>query len=158
MSISKYYILGVYLKIYLDVCCLNRPFDDHTQDKIRLESEAVVTILTNMENKKWQMIGSDIINYEISRISNPDRKKKVIIISKISTQHINLNDSVINRAKAIEKHNIKSMDALHLASAEQEKVDIFLTTDQDLITKCSLQSSKIKIKVQNPVNWLMEVL
>ena len=30
------------MKIYLDVCCLNRPFDDQTQDRIHLESEAVV--------------------------------------------------------------------------------------------------------------------
>ena len=146
------------MKIYLDVCCLNRPFDDHTQDKIRLESEAVVTILTNIESKKWQMIGSDIINYEISRILNPDRKKKVKIISKISTQHIKLNDSIINRARAIERCSIKSMDALHLASAEQGKIDILLTTDQDLIKKYSQKSSIIRIKVQNPVNWLMEVL
>ena len=28
--------------IYLDVCCLNRPFDDQTQERIRLESEAVL--------------------------------------------------------------------------------------------------------------------
>ena len=28
------------MKIYLDVCCLNRPFDDHGQAKIYLESEA----------------------------------------------------------------------------------------------------------------------
>lgn len=26
--------------IYLDVCCLNRPFDDQTQERIFLEAEA----------------------------------------------------------------------------------------------------------------------
>jgi hypothetical protein len=31
--------------IYLDVCCLNRPFDDQTQERIRLEAEAVLHIL-----------------------------------------------------------------------------------------------------------------
>jgi hypothetical protein len=30
------------LRIYLDACCLNRPFDDQTQERIRLESEAVL--------------------------------------------------------------------------------------------------------------------
>jgi len=25
------------MKIYLDVCCLNRPFDDQVQDRVRLE-------------------------------------------------------------------------------------------------------------------------
>jgi len=26
------------MKVYLDACCLNRPFDDQSQDRIRLES------------------------------------------------------------------------------------------------------------------------
>ena len=32
-------------KIYFDTCCLNRPFDDQTQTRIRLEAEAVLAIL-----------------------------------------------------------------------------------------------------------------
>jgi len=27
------------MKVYLDVCCLNKPFDDQTHDRIRLERE-----------------------------------------------------------------------------------------------------------------------
>ncbi|MGQ0592841.1 MAG: PIN domain-containing protein, partial [Gammaproteobacteria bacterium] len=26
-------------RIYLDACCLNRPFDDQQQDRVRLEAE-----------------------------------------------------------------------------------------------------------------------
>jgi hypothetical protein len=33
------------VKIYLDVSCLNRPFDDQGQVRIRLETEAVTIIL-----------------------------------------------------------------------------------------------------------------
>ena len=32
-------------RIYLDVCCLNRPFDDQAQERVRLESEAVKSVL-----------------------------------------------------------------------------------------------------------------
>jgi hypothetical protein len=28
--------------LYLDICCLKRPFDDQAQPRIRLESEAVL--------------------------------------------------------------------------------------------------------------------
>jgi len=38
--------------VYLDVCCLNRPFDDQTQDRIHLESEAVLLILKHIENEE----------------------------------------------------------------------------------------------------------
>lgn len=33
------------MKLYLDNCCYNRPFDDQTQDRIHLESEAVLALL-----------------------------------------------------------------------------------------------------------------
>ena len=33
-------------RVYFDACCLNRPFDDQTQDRIRLESEAVLLIMS----------------------------------------------------------------------------------------------------------------
>ncbi|MBE2197400.1 MAG: hypothetical protein IAE79_02240 [Anaerolinea sp.] len=27
------------MRVYLDVCCLNRPFDDQSQERIQLEAE-----------------------------------------------------------------------------------------------------------------------
>lgn len=42
------------LQIYLDVCCLNRPFDDQRQDRVRLESEAILLILAHCEAGGWQ--------------------------------------------------------------------------------------------------------
>ena len=33
-------------KIYMDVYCFNRPFDDQTQDRIRLEAEAILLYIT----------------------------------------------------------------------------------------------------------------
>jgi hypothetical protein len=55
------------MKIYLDVCCLNRPFDDQTQHRIRLESEAVIAILDCCQSKDWQLVGSEVIDFEISQ-------------------------------------------------------------------------------------------
>ena len=39
-------------RIYLDVCCLNRPFDDQNQPRIRLESEAILIILAQYEREQ----------------------------------------------------------------------------------------------------------
>ena len=39
------------MKLYLDVSCLNRPFDDQTPTRIRLESEAISVIF---ERIGWQ--------------------------------------------------------------------------------------------------------
>ncbi len=146
------------MRIYLDVCCLNRPFDDHTQDKIRLESEAVLTILSHVSSGSWQMIGSDVISFEISKTPDPDRIKRVRLLANLSKKQISLNKELINRARIIEGLKVKPIDALHLACAEEGNVDVFLTTDQELIAKCRKNQEKIRIKVSNPVKWLMEVL
>jgi hypothetical protein len=58
------------MKIYLDVCCLNRPFDDQAKDRIRLESEAILTIFNRSQTENWILIGRDILNV---RIGNPVR-------------------------------------------------------------------------------------
>lgn len=39
------------MKIYLNVCCLNRPFDDQTQTRIHLEAEAVLSIIQSVETE-----------------------------------------------------------------------------------------------------------
>jgi hypothetical protein len=33
------------MRIYLDMCCLKRPFDDQSQPRIRLETEAALALL-----------------------------------------------------------------------------------------------------------------
>ena len=58
------------MKIYFDVCCLNRPYDDQTQGRIHLESEAVITILRHMESEEWFLVSSGVVSYEISRTSD----------------------------------------------------------------------------------------
>jgi hypothetical protein len=33
------------MRVYLDMCCLKRPFDDQSQPRVRLEAEAVLSLL-----------------------------------------------------------------------------------------------------------------
>ena len=53
------------MRIYLDVCCLNRPFDDQTQDRIHLESEAVILILKRVRSGNWEWISSEAVDFEV---------------------------------------------------------------------------------------------
>jgi len=49
-------------KIYLDVCCFNRPFDDQTQERIKLETEAILLILKRFELGQWQWVSSETMD------------------------------------------------------------------------------------------------
>ncbi|ACB52203.1 hypothetical protein cce_2855 [Crocosphaera subtropica ATCC 51142] len=55
------------MKVCLDVCCLNRPLDDLTQERIKLEAEAINMILNYCTNRLLILINSDAIEFEISK-------------------------------------------------------------------------------------------
>jgi len=144
------------VKIYLDVCCLNRPFDDQSQERIRLESEAVITILGR--SKTLTLLSSEIVDLEISKIPDEDRKQKVSLLSSISEMNIVIDDEIITRAKELNKMGFKSFDALHIACAERGQADALLTTDDHLLKKATSQRKLLKVKIENPLKWLMEDL
>ncbi len=144
------------MRIYLDVCCLNRPFDDQSNERIRLESEAVLIVLERCLDE-WIMIGSEVIDYEISKIPDSERREKVKILASIAREKVVLESEIIKRAKEIEKLGIKAMDALHIACAERAS-NIMLTTDDPLIKKVKENGDKIKVRVMNPVKFVEEVL
>lgn len=146
------------MRIYLDVCCLNRPFDDQTQDRIHLEAEAVLTILKYIEKKRWSMINSDAILYEVNKIPDPERKTKVQFTLFNAKDYVQINEQILRRAKQIQQLGVKSFDALHIACAEASQADIFLTTDDKLLKKVQQFIDKIKVKVNNPLNWIREVI
>ena len=71
---------------------------------------------------------------------------------------IEITEKILNRAEQLEASGFDSYDAIHLASAEQAKVDEFLTTD-DNIPKVSNRNKEVfSFVVENPVKWLEEVL
>ena len=144
------------MRIYLDVCSLNRPFDDHTQDRVRLESEAVITILSRSQTESWILLGSEIIDIEISKIPDDDRMQKVSLLSSISQSYIITDEDTEKRAIELEELDFKSFDALHIACAEKGEADVLLTTDDDLLRKASQNKGILKVKLENPVRWLME--
>jgi len=145
------------IKIYLDACCINRPFDNQSYPRIHLESEAILLLLMYCEKGYLKWIGSDILDYEIEH--TPDLLKKEMIKLIISTTkgHITLNETIRKRANEIQKWKISSFDSLHVASAEYGKIDIFLTTDDKLLSKLKKHRQNLKCKADNPLNWVQEV-
>ncbi len=52
------------MRIYLDNCCFNRPFDDQANIRIRLETEAKLYIQGKIINKEIELAWSYILGYE----------------------------------------------------------------------------------------------
>lgn len=143
------------IRIYMDTCCYNRPFDDQRQERIRIESEAVLLILNRCQIGIWNLIGSEVLDFEISKIKDPVRKYKVSALYSLCHQKIIVNESVRKRALNLQSGGFPALDALHIACAEFG-ADVMLTTDDDLIKFAS--KSVLNVRVENPCIWLMEVL
>lgn len=148
--------MGNDYNIYMDVCCLNRPFDDQSQDRIYFESEAVLTILSHCRSGKWTLTASDVIDSELSRLSNEERAEKVRELYSIAKTKIALTPQAVKLAKSFQQQGLHSFDSLHLAIAELSGQSVLLTTDDKFVRKAS--TLELNITVANPATWLMEVL
>jgi predicted nucleic acid-binding protein len=145
-------------KIYMDVCCLNRPFDNQSQVRVHLESEAILQIIQFSKNGKLNWFNSDVIEFEIDNIENEDKKEKVLTLLELSTSKIELNDGIINKSKDIQKLGLRPLDALHVAVAIFIQVDVFLTTDDKLEKIGKKNKSILGIDIDNPLNWIKNII
>ena len=100
------------MKIYLDNCCLNRPFDDQSNLRVRLESEAIKIILFLCEQKEWLLMSSKVVEFEIANTPDKGRRKELQAINELASSFIETNETIILRAKKFEKLGVQSFDAI----------------------------------------------
>ena len=141
-------------KIYLDTCCLSRPFNDQISIRIRRETKAVEMILKNFSTGDWSWIVSGALTFEVD--NNQDMSQRNEMKYQMADAYINVSISEIERARGreLEKLGFKQLDALHLACAERGNADVFLTTDDRLLRRAKRLSSKLDVQVENPYEWL----
>ena len=145
------------VRIYLDTCCLNRPFDEQAEEKVILETEAILGIIDRCETTNdWFFFSSDVLDDEISQMVHPVKKEKVLALYQSASAHIPLNDEIIRQAEMREWLVLRPFDSLHLACAEFAQADVLLTTDKKFIRQA--KQLKLKTRVANPLVWLMEVM
>ena len=143
-------------KIYLDACCLNRPFDDQSQDRIRLESEAILLILGHVERGDWEWVSSDVVTYELERAPDPERRNQTGMLARQASRVVRVTGEIQNRGGKLAQLGFGSYDALHLAAAEDGRADVFLTTDDRLLRLAWRMAHELRIEVDNPLSWLQK--
>jgi predicted nucleic acid-binding protein len=123
------------LKLYLDNCCFNRPFDDQTQLKIKLEAEAKLFIQKNILTGNYRLVWSYILDFENSQNPFEQRKETIRNWREVASVDISENDQIVKLAEKISKTGIKPKDALHLACAIHAECEYFITTDAKILNK-----------------------
>ena len=146
-------------RIYLNNSALNRPFDDQSQARIKLETEALFQILLDIDIGNSRLILSEVTELENSK--NPYYSVKVRIDELISKADRKIKVTAPTRklAGTFENAALNGMDGLHLAAAIQGKVDFFLTCDDSFLKKAKKVTSDRPIRIMNPIKYVLaEVL
>lgn len=55
------------MRVYLDNCCYNRPFDPQDDLRISLETTAKLQVQAMMKSGDLEYVWSDALDYELSR-------------------------------------------------------------------------------------------
>ena len=142
------------LKIYLDNCCYNRPYDDQSQLSINLEALAKLSIQQEIREGKVDLVTSYILLAE--NAANRFEAKRQDIQAFIDKQtHTFVSETSSSKVKEIAKEimnsGVKLMDACHIACAIIAGCDYFISTDKRLLKYHSNQ-----IKIVNPTTYVLE--
>ncbi len=144
------------ISIYLDVCCLNRPFDDQSQERVRLEAVAVDSILRRIELDEWESVSSEAVQDEIDGDPSLSRRARVQENADLAKRFVVVEIEQLTRAAELRNLGFGPFDALHIACAEHAEVDFLLTTDDRMLRLALRIKEKLKVKVSNPITWLLD--
>ena len=139
------------MKLYLDNCCFNRPFDDQTQLKINLESQAKLAVQQMILSGKHSLVWSYMLEYENNQNPFEIRRSSIVKWKELAECNIVENESVLSIAEFLLEQGIKAKDAIHIACACVAECDYFLTTDIGILKK----NINI-IKIVNPIEFIAE--
>ncbi|WP_295457937.1 PIN domain-containing protein [uncultured Thiodictyon sp.] len=137
------------MRIYLDVCAFNRPFDDQKHIRVRLEAEAKLYVQGKIKAGEVELVWSYILDLENDQ--NPFREKRLAIEEwrKYSIAYITESDEIIDKANEFVRIGLKPKDALHVSSAIAGEAKYFMTTDDKLLKKIAAESQIVAI---NPIS------
>lgn len=142
------------MRVYLDNCVLNRPFDDQSGTRVRTETEAIAVILEYVRSHSIDLVWSSVLDYENERSPISERREAVSQWRSFSIIEIAATENVERHAGKLLDLGIRALDALHIASAAAGSADYFVTTDDKIIKR---KEKVTGIAIVTPIE-LLEIL
>ena len=139
------------MRVYLDNCVYNRPFDDQSNEKVKIESEAIAKILEEVTNQSIELIWSSVIDYENENSPFTERREFVAQWKSYAIVDILATEKVRELSADLLKSGLRTTDALHIAAAMAGSADCFVTTDDGIIKRASRITD---VKILNPFDLL----
>lgn len=143
------------VKIYLDMCCFNRPYDDQTQQRIQFEAVAKLMIQSLIVDGQIDFAWSYVLEFENSKNPFVEKRNTILAFKPFAVEIIRPIPSIETLASNLQGKGLKAYDSLHIACAIYSGCEYFLTVDKKVLNKhCD------DIKITDPViflnQWLKE--
>jgi len=145
------------MRLYLDVCSLNRPYDDQTIDRNRLEAEAIIVIVGRVSHGRYALVSSEIIDWELAACPDLEKADMARETLRLAGAHVVLTPAAVARVQALVGLGFRKLDAMHLACAEAARCDYFVTTDDKLVKRGKAHGKTLAVAVVNPLAFVTEV-
>jgi predicted nucleic acid-binding protein len=139
------------IRVYLDNCCFNRPYDDQSQTKIEIETKAKLFIQKLIAEREIEFAWSYVLDFENGNNPYLEKKNAVLAWKKLAVIYINEHEDIIQSAETIAETGVKESDSLHVAAAIAGNCDYFITTDNRIQKYVSG-----KIKIVNPMEFIRD--
>lgn len=141
------------MRVYLDTCSFNRPFDDQSQLRVRLEAEAKLRIQEEIRAGEIDLAWSYILEYENDKNPYPERKSRISAWRAYAGLEVQESAELLANASSLNKEGLPKIDSLHVACAIIAECEYFITTD-DRVLKCKARVAAINIA--DPILFIKE--
>jgi len=141
------------MRLYLDNCCFNRPFDDQSTLTIRLETEAKLHIQAAIHAGQYTLGWSYILDYENAANPLEGRRSEIQKWETVADSFVLETPAILATMTDIVATGFKSLDALHIACAQALECEYFLTVDKGILKKAE---SIAGIRIMNPIDFVIE--
>jgi predicted nucleic acid-binding protein len=132
-------------RVYLDTSVYNRPFDDLTIPRNRVEAEATLAIIGLAESEGVRLIHSYVLVREAFRSPYLQRRDEVMKLQRLATIYVRARPSIpLLAAQLTHEHGFKALDALHVVCAQQARADYFVSVDDRLNRKVARLMGSMK--------------
>ncbi|MGC9396045.1 MAG: PIN domain protein [Anaerolineae bacterium] len=141
------------MRLYLDNCCFNRPFDDQSTLTIRLETEAKLHIQAAIQAGQYTLGWSYILDYENAANPLDGRRSEIQKWETVADSFVVETPIILVTMTEIVATGLKALDALHIACAQALECEYFLTVDKGILKKADAIGG---IRIMNPIDFVVE--
>lgn len=95
------------MRLYLDMCVYNRPFDDQSELRVKLETVACQMIFEKIQKNEVDLVWSFMLQFENELNPFTERKSEIALLSRLAGHIVEPSQDILAKAEEVEQCGIK---------------------------------------------------